>query len=221
LSCAYLRPASPSHIYRLDTVQIKQDFKFIPMAGIHSEPLAIIGLACRLPQDATNIEDLWKLLLESRSAATPIPSSKFNVSGHYHPDPERGGSIYTQTGHFLTDSTEPFDAPFFNLSKAEVLGMDPQQRLVLETFIMLLKMVRSNPDFHNMLNLDPEIKVKFRGTGTSTTILANRISWFYNFRGTSLTIDTACSSSLTALHQACNNLRLGESEMVPSTRPPK
>jgi acyl transferase domain-containing protein len=69
-------------------------------------------------------------------------------------------------------------------------------------------------DYHSMLNLDPEIKLKYRGTGTSTTILANRVSWFYDFRGTSLTIDTACSSSLTALHQACMGLRTGEAEMV-------
>jgi acyl transferase domain-containing protein len=102
------------------------------MANIHAEPLAIIGLACRFPQDASNVEAFWEMLLEARSAATIVPDEKFNIDGHYHPDPERGGSMYTRTGHFLSNSLKPFDAPFFGLSKAEAIAMDPQQRLVLE-----------------------------------------------------------------------------------------
>jgi acyl transferase domain-containing protein len=98
----------------------------------HAEPLAVIGLACRFPQDATNIETLWQCLLAGRSMATRIPEEKINTNGFYHPDPEHGGSIYMDVGHFLVDSTAPFDPPFFNLSKNDIVAMDPQQRLVLE-----------------------------------------------------------------------------------------
>jgi acyl transferase domain-containing protein len=105
----------------------------------HAEPLAIIGLACRFPQDATNIEGLWKCLLAGRSMATRIPKEKINTDGFYHPDPEHGGSIYMDVGHFLANSTAPFDPPFFNLSKNDIVAMDPQQRLVLENTYQALE----------------------------------------------------------------------------------
>ena len=105
----------------------------------YSEPLVVIGLACRFPQDAKNVESLWECLLQGRSMATRIPKEKYNSDGFYHPDPERGGSIYAEVGHYLADSTAPFDAPFFNLSKNEVMSMDPQQRIVLENTYQALE----------------------------------------------------------------------------------
>ena len=96
------------------------------------DPLAIIGLACRFPQDASNLDNLWELLLSGRSATTKIPQSRMNGDGHYHPDPERGGAIYTRHGHFLAEDTTAFDAPFFKMSKEDARAIDPQQRLVLE-----------------------------------------------------------------------------------------
>jgi acyl transferase domain-containing protein len=105
----------------------------------HVEPLAVIGLACRFPQNATNVESLWQCLLAGRSMATRTPKEKINTEGYYHPDPERGGSIYSDVGHFLADSTAPFDAPFFNLSKNDILSMDPQQRLILENTYQALE----------------------------------------------------------------------------------
>jgi acyl transferase domain-containing protein len=69
-------------------------------------------------------------------------------------------------------------------------------------------------DYMYMLNHDTELVLKFKGTGTSGAMVSNRISWFYDLKGTSLSIDTACSSSLVALHHACQNLRHGDSEMV-------
>jgi acyl transferase domain-containing protein len=103
------------------------------------DTLAIIGLACRFPQDAKNVEGLWQCLLAGRSMATRAPKEKINTDGHYHPDPEHGGSIYMEVGHFLADSVAPFDPPFFNLSKNDILSMDPQQRLVLENTYQALE----------------------------------------------------------------------------------
>lgn len=69
-------------------------------------------------------------------------------------------------------------------------------------------------DYLHSMNQDTEMVVKGKATGTSTALLSNRISWFYDLKGTSMTIDTACSSSLVALHQACQDIRAGQSEIV-------
>lgn len=69
-------------------------------------------------------------------------------------------------------------------------------------------------DYEIMLSKDPDLPAKYRMSGTSVSMLANRLSWFYDLRGPSVSIDTACSSSLTALHLACQSLRIGESKMV-------
>jgi len=97
-----------------------------------AESVAIIGLACRFPQECRDPESLWQCLVAGRSTTTKVPKDKINIDGHYHPDPDHGGTIYTEHGHFLADSTTPFDAPFFSLSKNDLTSMDPQQRLVLE-----------------------------------------------------------------------------------------
>lgn len=103
------------------------------------DAIAVIGLACRFPQDAKDVESLWNCLLEGRSLATRIPNRVFNPDGFHHPDPDRGGAIVTDVGHFLADGTEAFDAPFFSLSKSEIISMDPQQRIVLENTYQALE----------------------------------------------------------------------------------
>lgn len=109
--------------------------------------------------------------------------------------------------------------------------MDPQQRLVLENVyhalenagIPLTSAVGSNTsvfvsgfnhDYLGILNSDPETTLKYKPTGVTNAILSNRVSWFFDFRGPSMTIDTACSSSLVALHLAVQSLRANETIMV-------
>lgn len=121
----------------------------------NSEPLAIIGMACHFPGDATNIENLWRCLLEGRSMATKIPKEKFNINGHYHPDPDRGGSLYMDSGHFLKESMEPFDAQFFCTSRSEAVAMDPQQRIMLENVYHAIENGMKNHLFQLYQNNDP------------------------------------------------------------------
>jgi acyl transferase domain-containing protein len=122
-----------------------------PNYGDNTMPIAVVGMACRLPGEATDPERLWKILAEQRDVWTTTPSDRFNHGLYYHPDPSRNGTVcfpqlvyvfnsfdsyYSQSnvagGHFLRDHLGFFDAPFFNMTHAEATALDPQQRIVLE-----------------------------------------------------------------------------------------
>ncbi|KAJ5707290.1 Acyl transferase/acyl hydrolase/lysophospholipase [Penicillium malachiteum] len=195
------------------------------------EPIAVVGLATRFPQEATTTEALWELLLQARSTWSPIPKERFNASAFYHPDPEHGGTFHVQGGHFLSEDPAYFDGSFFNITKTELLTLDPQQRMVLENVYHALEnsgipmntAVGSNTsvfvsgfnhDYLGILNSDPETALKYKPTGVVNAILSNRISWFFDLKGPSMTIDTACSSSLVALHLAVQSLRFRETNMA-------
>ncbi|KAK8093927.1 hypothetical protein PG997_000612 [Apiospora hydei] len=203
------------------------------LAAASPDDIAIIGLGCRFPGGATTPSKLWDLFVNGRSAWSPIPASKWNASAHYHPSSERGGSNWVKGGHFLEDGPEngkQFDAPFFNITRTEAMSLDLQQRIVLENVYEALenaglrldevKGSRTSvyagaftDDSRAIMNEDPDVLLKFKPTGTSTSIISNRISYFYDLKGTSLTLDTACSSSLVAFALGCQDLRNGGSEM--------
>ncbi|KAI9036136.1 type I polyketide synthase [Aspergillus affinis] len=186
----------------------------------HEEPLAIVGMACKYAGSIDSPSDLHQQVLAARSMQGAMPSSRMDASFYHHPNSEATGTTYTKGGYFLDRDVNAFDAAFFQLSELDVLAMDPQQKMLLENVyhalenagIPLQKAVSSlasvfvgcsNNDHLALSNADLLMSLKGKGTGTSPSILANRISWFYDFRGTSQTIDTACSSSLVAFHQAC------------------
>ncbi|KAF2207327.1 hypothetical protein CERZMDRAFT_107796 [Cercospora zeae-maydis SCOH1-5] len=195
-----------------------------------SEPLAVIGLATRFPSDADTTENLWKFLLDRRCAHSPFPADKIGA-GHYHPDSEHGGSFAVKGGHWLKEDSAYFDAPFFSITKGEAMSLDPQQRVVLESVYLALEnsghameslsgtntcvyVSGFNHDQLAILNSDPETTLRHRVTGLTNSLLSNRVSWFFDFRGPSITIDTACSSSMVALHMGAQSLRSGESELA-------
>ena len=134
-----------------------------------------------------------------------------------------------KTGHFLRQDPGVFDAPFFSISQSEANSLDPDQRIILETSFHALEsaglpmesLAGSNTsvfmgtfgrEYGTFWARDPMQLPKYAGTGTGPALLANRVSWFYDFRGTSITLDTACSSSMNALHLACESLRAGSSD---------
>ncbi|CAG8300192.1 unnamed protein product [Penicillium olsonii] len=195
------------------------------------EPIAIVGLATRLPQEATSTERLWEMLLHARSAWSAIPKERFNADAFYHPDREHGGTFSALGGHYLSEDAALFDGSFFNITKKELLTLDPQQRLVLENVYHALEnagmpmantvgsntsvfVTGFNHDYLRILDSDAEIALKYKPTGTTNSVLSNRVSWFFDFKGPSMTIDTACSSSLVALHLAVQSLRSRESNMA-------
>ncbi|KAG7103603.1 Highly reducing polyketide synthase alt5 like protein [Verticillium longisporum] len=191
------------------------------------EPIAIIGMDLKFPGDATDAESFWDMLMEGRSALREIPTDRFNVSAFYHPDPERAGSLNVTKGHFLNGDIAAFDAPFFSITPAEAAGMDPQQRGLLESTYRALenagqpleKVTGSKTgvfvgcftrEYEAIMFKETETQQRYFATGTGTTMLANRLSYFYDLRGPSVSLDTACSSSLVACHLACASLRSGE-----------
>ena len=58
-----------------------------------SMPIAIVGMGCRFPQEATSPEKLWEMLYNKRHARTEVPKDRFNVESFYHPDADRSGSV--------------------------------------------------------------------------------------------------------------------------------
>jgi acyl transferase domain-containing protein/NADPH:quinone reductase-like Zn-dependent oxidoreductase len=208
--------------------------EIIPPANRHGQknmPIAIVGMSCRFPGDATTPSKFWQMLAEGRDAWTTIPKERFNQEAFYHPDAGRNGTSNVRGAHFLTQDLALFDAPFFNMTPAEAAALDPQQRLLLETCYEALEnggIPMSNVagtdtsvfvgsfcrDWSDIMMRDPDSVPMYQATGGGQSLLSNRLSYFFNLRGPSISIDTACSASLVALHLACQSLKSGESKQA-------
>ncbi|KAI1852774.1 hypothetical protein JX266_002315 [Neoarthrinium moseri] len=193
----------------------------------YSTAIAIIGVSGRFPGDGTTPRKLWDLLRDGKNALGEVPESRFNAKGFYHPDGGRAGSMNTQGGYFLKQDVDRFDAGFFSITPEEAKGMDPVQRILLELAYEGLENAglkmdhiadqnmscfvgACQHDYWDMQAYDMDSSPKYTATGTGPALLSNRISWFFNLKGPSVTIDTACSSSMTALHLASQSIRNGE-----------
>ncbi|KAL2834693.1 hypothetical protein BJY01DRAFT_259424 [Aspergillus pseudoustus] len=191
------------------------------------EPIAIVGTSCRFPGGATSQSRLWDLLKEPRDVASAPPPSRFDGSSFYHQDANHPGTTNAQQAYYLSEDPRLFDGPFFHISASEAGAMDPQQRQLLETVfesveaagMRLDQLQGSNTgvfcgvmgaDWGELLALDHQGSPRHSATGTARSILANRISYFFDWHGPSTTVDTACSSSLVALHQAVTALQQHE-----------
>ncbi|KAL2818527.1 hypothetical protein BDW59DRAFT_165475 [Aspergillus cavernicola] len=193
-------------------------------------PLAVVGLSFKFPQNATSPEGFWDLLEAGRSASTQFPASRMNIDAHYHQDRSRLDAISVRGGHFMTDDLGAFDAPFFGISVSEAQTMDPQQRLALETVyrafensgLSLADIAGSKTsvivgsfcdDYHILQVKDPLETSQHNASGNARNMISNRVSWFFDLRGPSITLDTACSSSLVALDMVCQSIWGGDAKM--------
>ncbi|MDP4180244.1 MAG: aminotransferase class III-fold pyridoxal phosphate-dependent enzyme [Bacillota bacterium] len=188
------------------------------------DPIALIGMACRLPGGANSPDEFWSLLSNGREAVTQIPKDRFDIDLYYDPDKDANDKIYTRYGNFLNCPIDEFDPLFFEISPIEAGSLDPQQRLLLEVSWEAFENAGINPlklrgsktgvfigymgnEFQNLLLETSSELTAYSATGVSPFAACGRISYFYDFHGPSMAIDTACSSSLVALHNACGSLQ--------------
>ncbi|KAI1171985.1 hypothetical protein F4777DRAFT_593221 [Nemania sp. FL0916] len=177
------------------------------------EPIAIIGCAFKLPGNIFDEQTLWQVLQEGRNTASMWPLARTTLS--------------SQKGHFLSEDQNGFDAKFFSITAQEATSMDPQQMWALEAAyhafenagISMEQLKGSKTavftgsmayDMCRIFAKDPDTAPIMTATGTAMSILANRISWFFDLQGASVHVDTACSSSMAALDLACQALRTGD-----------
>ncbi|KAI0377914.1 hypothetical protein F5Y04DRAFT_284381 [Hypomontagnella monticulosa] len=195
-----------------------------------STPIAIVGVSGRFPGEATTPDRLWHMISRKKSARSEVPKNRYNIDAFYHPSAERQGSSSVRSGHFLKDDIAAFDAPFFKITAQEAHAMDPQQRMALELSYEALESagikiedIAGSPigcymaccvrDYAAIRALDPDDYPRYEANGSmGTAMIANRISWYFDIKGPSISLDTACSSSLVALHLACQSIRSGETK---------
>lgn len=197
--------------------------------GADVEDIAIVGVATRFPGDMNTPGEMWQALLEGRDAVTDLPEGRWSEFLSEPRIAERVAKAATRGG-YLTD-IKGFDAEFFALSKMEADNMDPQQRMALELTWEALENARipasslrgtdvgvyvgaTNHDYQFLAVADPTTAHPYAITGTVSSIIANRVSYFFDFRGPSVAVDTACSSSLVAAHQGVQALRSGEADVA-------
>ncbi|MBA2648592.1 MAG: polyketide synthase dehydratase domain-containing protein [Legionella sp.] len=194
------------------------------------DDVAIIGVSCKFPK-SKNIDDFWDVLNHAQDCIEEVPTNRWTeFKQWYNPDPAHKGTSNSKWGGFIEDY-DCFDPLFFNISPAEAELMDPQQRIFLEEAWKAIENAGyaadaltnttcgvyvgcTSTDYSHVLAKTGNEKDAQVFTGTSSAILAARISYFLNLKGPSLAIDTACSSSLTAIHLASESIRHGENELA-------
>ncbi|MET8524218.1 beta-ketoacyl synthase N-terminal-like domain-containing protein [Micromonospora sp. NPDC005172] len=194
-----------------------------------AEPVAIVGIGCRLPQ-ADGPEQFWRLLCDGVDATGDVPADRWDAEALLGAGPGAPGTVVTRRGGFL-DRIDLFDNAFFRISAREARAMDPQQRLFLEVAWEALEdagvtlehrrsarvgvyVGMNTTDYQQLLTRRARDVDLYYGTGNSFSGTAGRLSYFLDVRGPSLAIDTACSSSLVAVHLAVQSLRAGEADIA-------
>lgn len=193
------------------------------------EDIAIVGVATRFPGDLNTPDEMWDALLAGKDCITDLPEGRWEEFLSEPRIAERVAKARTRGG-YLSD-IKGFDSEFFALSKMEADNIDPQQRMALELTWEALEHARipasslrgtsvgvfvgnSTNDYQFLAVSDPSVTHPYAITGTASSIIANRVSYFYDFRGPSVAVDTACSSSLVAAHQGVQALRSGEADVA-------
>ena len=216
------------------TLRALEDMQAKLEAMEHSkrEPIAIVGMNCRLPGNVNNPEGFWELLHNGVDAITEIPYQRWNINTYYDPNPDTLGKMYIRQAGLLSQ-VDRFDPQFFGISPREAMSLDPQQRLLLEVSWEALEMagvafdrledsqtgvfIGIGQNDYAQLQLysgDNKRVAAYDATGNGFCFASGRLSYFLGLNGPSLAIDTACSSSLVAVHLACQSLRKRECNLA-------
>ncbi|HLF25323.1 MAG TPA: type I polyketide synthase [Anaerolineae bacterium] len=200
----------------------------------HTQPIAIIGIGCRLPGQAHTPDAFWRMLRDGASGMVTVPPERWDIDAYYDENPDTPGKMPTRFGGFV-QNVDRFDPSFFGIAPREAHAMDPQQRLMLEVAWEALEDAAIVParlagshtgvfigiglnDYGRLQvvdqTLDPTIIDNYFIQGNALCITPNRLSYVLDLHGPSMAIDSACSSSLVAVHVACQSLRNGESTLA-------
>ncbi|PYI02487.1 polyketide synthase [Aspergillus sclerotiicarbonarius CBS 121057] len=189
------------------------------------EPIAIVGMAMRLPGRVHDGEAFWNMLIEKRSGLCDVPKDRYNIDAFHHPD-GKAGTVRMRQGYFLDDvEIQQFDSSVFSSPKRELERLDPQQRQLLEVSYECLENAGATSwrgrnigcyvgvfgqDWLDLNAKETQHMGAYRVTGYDDFVLGNRISYEFDLRGPSMTVKTGCSSSLVCLDLACKALRDGD-----------
>ncbi|MFC9341603.1 amino acid adenylation domain-containing protein [Streptomyces sp. NPDC057020] len=193
-------------------------------ADADTHDIAVIGIDGVFP-NAANLEELWRVLAEGEDCLTEVPASRWDIDAHYGTD-GAPGTVYLRRAGFVDGLTD-FDPGFFRLSPAEAEWIDPQQRHLVQSAWRAMEDAglagRPQPATgvfvgasyqHYRDTVVGDVVQTPAGLGNHNAILANRVSFFLDLHGPSMTIDTLCSSSLVALHTAVRSIRAGECDQA-------
>ncbi|KAI2627609.1 polyketide synthase-like protein [Hypoxylon sp. NC1633] len=194
-----------------------------------SDPICIVGMACRLPGAIRTPSDLWSFITAGKTAQGRVPADRFNIDGYYHADSDRAGAMDADGGYFIQEDVRQFENDFFGINRLEATSMDPIQRKLLEAVFECLEdagipmtaisgtntgVYVGNFTFDHLVKQarDSDYIHRYSATGSGIAIAANRISHVFDLRGPSYTLDTGCSSSLICLHNAVSALQSKDCE---------
>ncbi|WP_198161897.1 type I polyketide synthase [Nocardia puris] len=226
----YPTPAALIEFLRAELSGAAIDLDAVSAVATTDDPIAIVGMACRFPGGVTGPDELWRVVLDGVDATSEFPADRGWDDALFDASPERAGRSYVRRGGFL-DGAGDFDAGLFGISPREALGMDPEQRLLLETSWEAVEHAGINPQslsgtragvFVGATTSDygPRMHTPAAGTdgyvltGTAPSVMSGRVAYQLGLLGPALTVDTACSSSLVAIHLAVRSLRSGEATLA-------
>lgn len=201
--------------------------------------IAIIGLSGRYPQ-SPDIEAFWRNLRDGKDCITEVPADRWDWRAYYSEDRNETDRHYCKWGGFIAD-VDKFDPLFFNISPGAAKYIDPQERVFLEHAWMAMEDAGyRREDLHKspagaadddlpgqvgvyagvmygeyqMVGLEARLKGEGAALASFYASVANRVSHVLDLHGPSMAVDTMCSSSLTAIHLACQDLKLGRTDFA-------